>query len=81
MFGLHHQVPKLCWLRTDGNTSQPLDEQTWVVKHEHVSIGNKSPISLTVGNKKYALSSVAESAGSDAKTKYPSEAALFKKYT
>lgn len=81
MFGVQHNVPKLCWLKPEGNSSQPQDEQTWIVKHDHVAIGSKTPISLTIGNKRYALSAVAEPAGNDAKSKYPSEATLYKKYS
>lgn len=84
MFGRrhHHQLPRLCWLKgsTDGANQAP-DEQSWIIKHTHVAIGSKTPINLTIGNKKYALSGVAESAGADSKTKYPSEAALYKKYS
>lgn len=81
MFGAQHHVPRLCWLKPEGNSSQPQDEQTWIVKHDHVAVGSKTPISLTIGNKRYALSAVAEPAGNDAKSKYPSEASLYKKYS
>jgi len=78
MYG-HHQLPKNCWLKIAGEEQE--DEETWVISHEHVAINSKTPIKLTAGNKKYALSSVAEPSGADSNTKYPSEMSLYKKYS